>query len=81
MERLTPEQQAKAESIETAQEALAFAQEEGIELTDDELEQISGGWNKLPKKGARKTLNCPSCGAHISVAPDATECPGCGAAI
>ena len=43
---LTPEQRARAKQCKTAEEMLALAKEEGYELTDDELEGISGGfWN------------------------------------
>ena len=42
---LTPEQQAKAKACETPDEILALAREEGYELSDEELEAISGGWD------------------------------------
>jgi len=44
---LTPELKAKAEKCETLEELLALAKAEGYELTDDEVESISGGdgWN------------------------------------
>ena len=44
---LTPEQRARAKQCKSAEELLALAKEEGYELTDDELEGISGGsfWN------------------------------------
>ena len=41
---LTPEQKEKARACKTPEEMLALAQEEGYDLTDDELESISGGW-------------------------------------
>ena len=41
---LTPEQLAKAQSAKTADEIVALAQEEGIDLSDEELEKVSGGW-------------------------------------
>ena len=40
---LTPEQRARAKQCKSAEELLALAKEEGYELTDDELEGISGG--------------------------------------
>lgn len=40
---LTPEQQAKARACKTPEELLALAREEGIELSDDELQAVSGG--------------------------------------
>ena len=42
-EDLTPEQMDKARACKTPEDILALAKEEGYELTDDELEGISGG--------------------------------------
>ena len=44
-EDLTPEQQEKAKACKTAEELIALAKEEGIELTDEQLEDMSGGVN------------------------------------
>ena len=41
---LTPEQRARAKQCKSAEELLALAKEDGYELTDDEIEGISGGW-------------------------------------
>lgn len=43
-EDLTPEQQDKAKACHTPEELLALAKEEGYELSDGDLEAISGGW-------------------------------------
>ena len=40
---LTEEQIAKVEACKSQEEMLALAKEEGIELTDEQLEAISGG--------------------------------------
>ena len=40
---LTDEQKAKARACQTPEELLALAREEGYNLSDDELEAISGG--------------------------------------
>ena len=40
---LTPEQQAKARACKTPEEMLALAKAEGYELSDTELEAVSGG--------------------------------------
>ncbi len=40
-----PKLQEKLKSAKTPEEMLALAREEGFELTDEELEGISGGWN------------------------------------
>lgn len=55
---LDPELRAKVEACSTPEEVLALAEEEGYTLTDEELEQTSGGglWtNDEPK--------CPKCGS------------------
>ena len=41
---LTDEQKAKAKACKTPEEILALAKDEGYELSDDELEAVSGGW-------------------------------------
>lgn len=40
---LTPEQQKKACACETPEELLALAQEEGYELSQEELDAVAGG--------------------------------------
>ena len=42
---LTDEQRAKVRSCESPEEMLALAQEEGLELTDEQLDGIAGGWS------------------------------------
>ena len=43
---LTLEQQEKARACKTPEDILALAKEEGIELTDEQLEAVSGGWDE-----------------------------------
>lgn len=43
-EELTPELKEKAQSCKTSDELLALAKNEGYDLSDDELEAVSGGW-------------------------------------
>lgn len=40
---LTPEQQEKIQACKTPDDLLAIAKEEGYELSDEELESLSGG--------------------------------------
>ena len=44
-EDLTTQQKEKAKACTTPEEVLALAKEEGIKLTDAQLESISGGWD------------------------------------
>lgn len=57
---LTPEQAEKAKAFETPEEILAFARENGVELSDEQLDKISGGeeWEEgetCPKCGSTRT--------------------------
>lgn len=47
---LTDEQMAKARECKTAEELVALSKAEGIELTDEQLEGISGGGWTCGKK-------------------------------
>ena len=43
---LTPEQQEQARACKTPEDVLSLAKEDGIELTEEQLEAVSGGsWN------------------------------------
>lgn len=43
-EDLTNEQQERAKACTTPEELVELAKSEGMELTDEEIEGISGGW-------------------------------------
>ena len=45
--KLTPEQLERAKACKTPEEVLALAREEGYELTDEDLESVSGGWSPI----------------------------------
>ena len=47
-ENMTPEMIEKAKKCETAEERMAFIEENGIELDDKQLESIAGGRFELP---------------------------------
>ena len=49
---LSPELQEKAKACKTAEELKTLAQENGFELSDEELEGVSGGQDCTP-------LTCP----------------------
>ena len=59
---LTEEQIAKVKACKNQEEILAIAKQEGIELTDEQLEAVSGGVCLVQEVGdTRKT--CPECGS------------------
>ena len=47
-EELTPEMTEQAKKCETAEERRAFIEENGIELTDEQLQSIAGGFIQTP---------------------------------
>ena len=53
---LTEEQIAKAKACKTQDELLKLAKEEGIELTSEQIEAVSGG-------GCFSSMKCPNCGS------------------
>lgn len=62
MKGLTEEQKKKVSECKSAEEVLALAKEEGITLTDEQLEAVSGGCD-----GGRKfntQFTCPRCNSH-----------------
>lgn len=42
---LTEEQKERAMALKSPEEMLEFAKNEGIEITDEQLEGVAGGWN------------------------------------
>lgn len=61
-EDLSPEMQEKAKAAQTPEEVLALAKAEGYELTDEELEDITGGlsWNSCPGHNFKR------CQSHVT---------------
>ena len=53
---LTPEQLEKVKHCQTQEELLKLAKAEGIELTSEQIEAVSGG-------GCLSTMKCPNCGS------------------
>ena len=76
-----PELQEKLKSANTPEELVALAKEDGVELGDDQLDQIAGGsWGSGGGKGKYHTT-CSACGYKLSwpkSEPDPSECPNCG---
>lgn len=54
---LTEEQIARVKECKNPEELLSVAREEGIELTDEQLEAVNGGWC------SETTEPCPKCGS------------------
>ena len=75
-ENLSPELQDKAMACETPEELFALAKEEGIELADEDLERINGGWGGKPDR-------CRRCGStNVTLYPGyqsySVKCNDCG---
>ncbi len=77
-EDLTPEQQASFKTCSTPEEILELAKKEGLELSEDQLDQISAGgmWDS--------SLKCPQCGStefgldHTGTVNMVYVCKKCG---
>ena len=73
---LTPEQAEKIKNCKTQEEVLTIVKEEGIELSDDQLEAITGGFSE-------PVSACPQCGNtetefHVFGDRFFYACPKCG---
>lgn len=75
---ITPELRKKAEG-KTAQELVELAEAEGIELTDEQLDAVSGG--DIWTDGVIYDTECTSCGKTVTwynEADQPSHCPYCG---
>lgn len=76
---ISPELREKAKECNSPEEILALAKKEGIKLTEEQLESITGGsaWS-----GAKEySVTCNICGTKTIIDdPDnpPTWCPSCG---
>lgn len=62
-DEITPEQYEKLADAKTPEDILALIEEEGYELSDEELNKISGGdWNVA--ETVQKGLQCPNCHSY-----------------
>jgi len=84
-EGLTEEQIAKVKQCKDHEELLALAKQEGIELTDEQLQTISGGGVCSVASDVGDFLNpfdCPECGCNDIEAVEGKGnlfvCKGCG---
>ena len=70
---LTEEQIAKVRACESQDELLALAKKEGVELTEEQLNSVSGGACVDPE-GKKTTKACPQChaattGTYVETTP------------
>ena len=71
---ISPELREKAKGL-SGDELLKLAKDEGVELTDELLEQVAGGASGIWGGGNE----CPHCSVELKyVADDTLECPNCG---
>ena len=79
---LTKEQIAKVRQCKNHEELLALAKQEGIELTNEQLQTISGGGACSVISDVGDKINpydCPKCGANSPKKDgDRRECKKCG---
>ena len=76
---LTSEQIAKVKACNTSGELVALAKEEGVELTDEQLDKVAGGqdWDEFQ----RQHFECRYCGKRTYFYPSEgkpTHCAYCG---
>ena len=79
---LTKEQIAKAKACKNGGELLALAKEEGIELSNEQLETVSGGGACTVISDLGDDINpfdCPKCGKNRPIKDGKTyRCEKCG---
>ncbi|MBQ7243508.1 MAG: hypothetical protein IJS52_04815 [Bacilli bacterium] len=74
---LSEEQIAKVKACKNQEEVLALAKREGVELSDEQLEAVSGG-------GCTPMGECPNCHTQCRQYVDSftgrsgVQCPNCG---
>ena len=76
---LTEKQVAKINACKGQEEILKVLKEEGIELTDEQLEAISGGWGS--DRGVVGYCKCGYSGFCEYVDYPFVKCPKCGATM
>lgn len=79
---LTKEQIAKVKACKNHEELLALAKEEGVELTDEQLNAINGGGVCSVVSNIGDAINqsdCPMCGCNdVKVKDNWARCKKCG---
>lgn len=69
----------KLKACKNQEEVLALAKEEGIDLTDEQLEAVSGGTTCLVQEVGDTRKTCPECGSKnvITLAQQYLLCNDC----
>lgn len=78
-DNFTPEQAEKARNL-SAEELVEFAEKEGIELTDEQMDAVNGGKSWYEKE-YNQAVECPTCHKSIAYNTDLgrpNRCPYCG---
>lgn len=80
--RLTGELKKKVEQLQTKSEIKQAISDAGFELTEDELDNVTGGFDRLPTS---TSYLCPNCGrraqGQIESRDGAMCCKACGAKV
>lgn len=72
----SPELKEKALSCKTPEEIIRLARDEGVELTDEQLQQVTGGWGD---DGNSRCIECGSTNLVYDSTLGMTICRDCGA--
>ena len=83
MSKLDPKMRERIEACQSPEEIFALAKEENVELTDEELEAVSGGAGWEPVKAF---VYCDRCKNNVEVTDAERKagfkvCPHCGKRI
>ncbi len=77
---LSPEQQEKVKACNSVDELVAFAKSEGVELTDEQLNQVAGGgWTRTTSCSKCKSENIVPTGEFDLEKGTVYKCNDCGA--
>ena len=79
IDNITPGFAEKARACETSDELLELAKQEGIELTDEQIESISGGGIWSDDEPTNTPPVCPFCrqSGTLEFRPDEVWCRNC----
>ena len=79
LDNLTPEQIEQAKTLRTTEELVKYAMENGVELTDEQMEKVAGGSVWADAQFSETT--CTNCGKRVTWTGGSDTpvmCPYCG---